>query len=167
MTHKSTSCFAMVVALSILLASPVVAQETSGLSGADTVASGVFAPAGPPLEQPIRVDAGGGCVIDLRQAYEISGTLSGSLEIDYRILVHGPCELPPVPGKFDEEWIAHGTFTGKVDGAASSCSLTYTAQVRAGGDVEGQIILGGDLVGDLKVTGNLGDGELSYYGRVN
>ena len=39
-------------------------------------------------------------MIDLKQAYDMSGTLSGSLEIDYRIPVYGPCEVPPVLGKY-------------------------------------------------------------------
>jgi len=105
------SCSFLVAVLSLLLASQSVAQTTSGETRGETEASGLFAPAGPPLEQPVRVDAGGSCVVDLRQAYVISGPLSGSLDIDYRILVHGPCEVPPVIGKYDEEWIAHGTFT--------------------------------------------------------
>lgn len=106
-------------------------------------------------------------MVELRQAYDISGTLSGSLEIDYRILVYGPCEVPPVIGKYDEEWVAHGTFTGTIDGSATSGSLTYTARVRAGGDVEGRILLGGGLNGKLAVSAIFGVGKLSYHGWVN
>jgi len=156
----------LVVVLSLLPASQSIAQETSGQTRAETEASGAFVPAGPPLEQPVRVDAGGGCVVELKQAYEISGTLSGSLEIDYRILVHGPCEEPPVLGKYDEEWIAHGTFTGTIGDAAASGTLTYTAVVQAGGEVEGRMLLGGGLDGELAISGNFGNGELSYRGRV-
>jgi len=144
-----------------------MAQDASEPTMGETEASGTFAPAGPPLEQPVRVDAGGSCVVDLRQVYDISGTLSGSLEIDYRIIVYGPCEVPPVLGKYDEEWIAHGIFRGTIDGSAASGNLTYTAQVRAGGDVEGRIVLGGGIHGELAVSGNFGDGELSYRGRAN
>ncbi len=164
---RLTSCSFLVAVLSLLSASQSMAQDTSEQTRAETEASGTFAPAGPPLEQPVRVDAGGSCVVDLRQAYEISGTFSGSLEIDYRILVYGPCDMPTVIGKYDEEWIAHGTFTGRIDGSAASGSLTYTVQVRAGGDVEGRILLGGGLDGELAVSGNFGDGKLSYHGRVN
>jgi hypothetical protein len=96
--------------------------------------------------QPVRIDAGGSCVIDLKQAYDMSGTLSGSLEIDYRILVYGPCEVPPVLGKYDEEWIAHGRFTGAAFGSAASGTLTYTADV-AGGHVDGRIVLRGTIDG--------------------
>lgn len=166
MISRLTSCSFLVAVLSLLFASQSMAQDTSGQPRAEK-ASGAFAPAGPPLGQPVRVDAGGSCVVDLRQAYDISGTLSGSLEIDYRILVYGPCEVPPVIGKYNEEWIAHGTFTGTVDGSAASGSLTYTAQVRAGGDVEGRILLVGGLNGELTVSGNFGDGKLSYHGRVD
>jgi hypothetical protein len=165
--QTSVSCGSRVAAVSLLVASLGAAQEPSGHAQADVIASGTFAPAGPPLEQPVRVKAGGSCVVDLVQAYEILGTLSGSLQIDYRILVHGPCEVPPVLGKYDEEWIAHGTFTGTVSESPASCTLTYTARVRAGGDVEGRLVLGGDVGGELTVTGNFADGALSYRGRVN
>jgi hypothetical protein len=167
MISRLTSCNLLLAALSLLVVSQSMAQDTSGQARGETEAAGTFAPAGPPLERPIRVDAGGNCVVDLRQAYDISGTLSGSLEIDYRILVYGPCEVPPVIGKHDEEWIAHGKFTGAIDGSAASGSLTYTAKVRAGGDVEGRILLGAGLDGEMAVSGNLGDGRLSYRGRVN
>jgi hypothetical protein len=113
------------------------------------------------------VDAGGNCIVDLVQNYAISGTLAGSLQIDYRIIAYGPCEVPPVVGKYDEEWIAHGVFTGTVDGSPGSGSFTYTARVKAGGDVEGRIVLGEGLDGELAVSGNFRDGRLSYRGRVN
>lgn len=167
MISRLISCNFLVAALSLLVVSQNMAQDTTGQPRSVTEAAGKFAPAGPPLEQPVRIDAGGNCVVDLAQAYAISGTLSGSLEIDYRILVYGPCEVPPVIGKYDEEWIAHGMFTGTINGSAASGSLTYTAQVRAGGAVEGRILIGGGLDGELAVSGNFGDGRLSYHGRVN
>jgi hypothetical protein len=129
-------------------------------------ASGSFAPAGPPSRPPTKVHTGRGCTIDLRQPYTISGTLTGTLDIDYRILVHGPCERAE-PGVFDEEWIARGTFTGRIRGEAASASFSYTARVRAGGDVEGAIVLGQGAEGELRVRGNFGDGELSYEGTVH
>lgn len=130
-------------------------------------ASGSFAPAGPPLAPPVRVDAGGHCIIDLQQAYTISGTLSGALEVDFRILTYGPCPAgPPVPGAFDEVWIARGTFTGAFDGAATTATLSYTASIRSGGDVKGTITFADGLSGTLRVRGNFADGALSYSGRV-
>lgn len=132
-----------------------------------TEAIGIFEPAGPPPEQPVRLDVGGNCVIDLKQAYNISGTLTGSLEIDYRILVYGPCEVPPVVGKYNEVWIAHGMFTGTFNGATASGNLSYTAQVQAGGKVGGRMLFGGSLNGEIAVSGNFGDGELSYLGWMN
>lgn len=167
MISRWTSCSLLVAIVSLLLSLQSMAQNTSGGTKDGTVASGIFAPAGPPQEQPRRVDAGGNCIVDLKQTYDVSGTLSGSLEIDYRILVHGPCELPPMIGKYNEEWIAYGTFTGTIDGSAASDSFIYTAQVRGGGDVEGRILLAGDLKGELAVSGNFADGELSYHGHVN
>jgi len=167
MISRLIFCSFLVAVLSLPFASQSVAQDTSGQAGSETAASGIFAPVGPPLEQPVRVDAGGSCVVDLRQAYDISGTLSGSLEIDFRILVYGPCEVPPVIGKYDEEWVAYGTFTGAVDGSAASGNLIYTAQVRAGGDVKGRLVFGGGIDGELAVSGNFRDGKLSYDGRMN
>ena len=167
MIKRLTYCSLLLAVSSLLFGRQIMAQDAPRQTRSEMEVSGTFAPAGIPLEQPVRVDAGGNCVVDLRQAYDISGTLSGSLEIDYRILVYGPCETPPVIGKYDEEWIVHGTFTGTINGPAASGSLTYTAQVQAGGDVEGRILLGGGLDGELAVSGNFGDGELSYDGRVN
>lgn len=164
MISRRSSCILFGSVLSVCFASLCMAQDTGAQSIREARASGTFAPSGPPQEQPVRADAGGRCVVDLRQAYDMSGTLSGSLVIDYRVLVYGPCEVPPVLGKYDEEWIAHGAFTGVLDGAAASGRMTYTAQVRAGGDVEGRIVLGGGLDGELAVFGNFGDGKLSYRG---
>ncbi len=129
-------------------------------------ATGTFAPVGPPIE-PTRVDAGGHCVVDLRQRYDVSGTLEGSFLIDYRILTYGPCpEGPPRPGTYEETWIAHGTFTGTFGEREIPADFTYTARVHRGGAVEGSIELGGGLKGDLAVTGVMAERVLSYDGQV-
>lgn len=131
-------------------------------------AQGTFAPAGPPMEPPRRVAAGGNCVIDLRQRYAASGSLSGSFEIDYRILTYGPCPAgPPAPGTYDETWVARGTFSGTFGGRPASADFTYTADVKRGGAVRGSIDLGGELSGKLTVTGNFAEGSLSYAGDVS
>jgi hypothetical protein len=169
MIGKTTGYGFWAIAWALLLAPSGVAQDSAGQAvhaARDAEASGTFAPAGQPLGPPVRVEAGGSCIIDLKQAYKISGTLSGTLDIDYRIIVYGPCEVPPIPGKYDEQWIAHGTFMGTVDGAATSGNLSYTAQVRAGGAVEGRMVLRGGLGGELAVSGNFGDGQLAYRGRL-
>jgi hypothetical protein len=130
-------------------------------------ASGTFAPAGPPLAPPVRVDAGGHCVIDLRQGYTVSGSLSGPFDIDFRILTYGPCPASsPAPGVYDEVWIAHGSFTGTLVGDAASATFTYVADIRAGGDVRGTIVLADGLEGTLRVRGNFADGALTYRGQV-
>jgi len=103
-------------------------------------------------------------VIDLRQAYSVAGTLVGTLEVDYRILTSGPCEA--APGTHDETWIAHGTFTGTANGSPASASLSYTANVEAGGEVDGRIVLGQGLEGELRVRGNFSDGKLAYDGEL-
>ncbi len=53
--------------------------------------SGSFVPAGPPSELPAKIDVGTGCLVELSQSYSIPGDLSGSMKIDYRIPVYGPC----------------------------------------------------------------------------
>lgn len=127
-------------------------------------ASGSFAPSGPPSMPPVKVEAGKSCIVDLEQPYVVLGTLSGTFTLDYRILISGPCGAPP--GTFDEEWIAHGTFTGTVNGATASGNLSYVAAVSAGGDVKGRMVLGQGLEGELEVRGNFGDRELSYRGSA-
>jgi len=127
-------------------------------------ASGTLVPAGPPMGAPVRVAAGRGCVIDLVQAYSVAGTLVGRLEVDFRILTAGPCDSPP--GTHDEDWIAHGTFSGTVDGERGSANLSYTAHVTAGGEVDGRMILAGDVEGELRIRGNFADGQLSYEGGL-
>lgn len=127
-------------------------------------ATGTFRPAGPPQKQPIRADAGRACVVDIRQAYLVTGTLSGSFDIDYRIMVLGPCGRPL--GTFDEEWIARGKFVGSLEGRGTTASFTYTAAVQSGGEVRGLIVLGQGLDGELRVRGNFSDGELIYDGKL-
>jgi ketosteroid isomerase-like protein len=137
-------------------------KELVSESGNDV--SGTLTSLGSPLEPPVRIDAGKGCIVEVRWAYTISGTLSGSIEINYRIMVAGPCGSPP--GTFDENWIAYGSFDGLVDGISKSGKFSYTANVKAGGDVEGTMIFGQGIDGELKVKGNFNDGKLSYKGRI-
>jgi len=128
-------------------------------------ASGMFAPSGTPSSPPTRVDAGESCIVDLRQPYKFSGTLNGTADIDYRILVHGPCGAPI--GTFDEDWIAYGTLSATIDGRGYDIAFSYTARVSAGGDVDGRVVLGPPVKGDLRISGNLGDGKLLYGGWVS
>lgn len=167
MILNSTTMSLVTCALALLLASAAIGQNDSEQFENGTEAEGTFAPTGPPSDQPVRVEAGGSCIIDLKQAYSISGTLSGSLAIDYRIIVYGPCETPPVPGHYDEEWIAHGTFKGRISESEAFSTFIYTAKVQAGGGVEGRIVIGDGVHGELAVTGNFGDGHLSYQGQIN
>lgn len=166
---KIATLYSLVVIYLCLSSTPIIAQDTTGQSLMEMNGlniSGTFKPKGPPLTPPVRKVAGGDCIVDIKQAYVISGSLSGSLEIDYRIIVHGPCEVPPIPGKYDEEWIAYGSFTGTVAGKSASCTIAYTAQVKAGGSVKGHMNLDNGLTGKLTVSGNFNDGELSYEGRI-
>jgi hypothetical protein len=127
-------------------------------------ASGTLAPSGAPVNPPVRVDAAGSCIVDLSQRYTFAGSLNGTSNIDYRILIHGPCGSPI--GTYDEDWIAYGTFTGTIDGKNRHIAFSYTAEVTAGGNVDGKIVLGGPAKGELRISGNFGDGVLSYRGWV-
>lgn len=144
--------------------------STMGMAGWPAVvtgqaaASGSFAPDGAPERPPVRVDAGGACVVDLVQDYTIDGALTGTLRFDYRILVRGPCGAPA--GTFDEEWIAHGSSTGSALGQSAVASVLYTAHVGAGGSVNGTATLCGGVQGRIKVTGALAERRLSYDGFV-
>lgn len=131
---------------------------------ADSVAvSGVIIPQGPPSRTPVRLDAGAGCVVDVAQDYSLQGDLEGSLSIDFRILVHGPCGSPP--GTFDEEWIAHGESAGTVMGQSYSTLLTYVAGVEDG-DILGVIVFGPGLAGRLEIVGRFEQRRLRYSGWV-
>jgi len=152
---------------------PLADADSTGMPPSDPSSAGMprrkaagwLTPVGGPLGPPSRLEAGHNCIVDVRQGYDISGTLSGSVEIDFRILVDGPCGSPP--GTFAEEWIAHGSFTGTKGGAAVSARFSYTARVHAGGDVHGRIVLGRGLEGEVRVRGNFADGRLSYEGWID
>jgi hypothetical protein len=132
--HVKPKIWLSVFALMLTCAAGFGADSTS-----DFRATGTFLPDGPP-QQPVRVDAGQGCVVDVKQKYVVNGTLTGSFDVDFRILVFGPCGHPL--GAFAEEWIATGTFVGSVHDKSTTAKFTYTATVKRGGEVSGQIVLG-------------------------
>ena len=150
------SVFAFLLTCSVVLG----ADSTSQIR-----ATGTLRPDGPPQQQPVRVDAGQGCVVDIQQSYILNGTLSGSFSVDFRILVLGPCGHPI--GKFAEEWIARGNFVGSLEGRSATAKFTYTATVKPGGEVSGLIVLGQGLDGELRIRGSFSDGELTYDGRLS
>lgn len=167
MIRRAASYCVSGLALSLFLACGSSARDSTDEPAKEanqTVASGTLTPAETPLEPPLRVDLGRLCIVEVKQSYAIAGTLSGSIEIDFRILVAGSCGLPP--GTFDEEWIAYGTFVGTVKGSPVSGSLSYVADVKAGGEVNGRIVFGQGIEGELRVHGNFSDGRLSYEGWV-
>lgn len=148
-----------VFALALTCAGVLGAHSTSQIR-----ATGTFQPDGPPQQQPVRVDAGQGCVVDVQQSYIVKGTLSGSFSVDFRILVLGPCGHPL--GTFAEEWIARGNFVGSMEGKSATAKFTYTATVEPGGEVSGLIVLGQGLEGELRIRGSFSDGELTYDGQM-
>lgn len=127
-------------------------------------ALGTFSPAGPPIGAPVRVAAGPTCIVDLIQPYTVAGSLVGRMEVDFRILVRGPCGAPP--GTYEEEWIAHGTFAGTFQGNSVSATLFYTAEVDAGGEVQGVLEFGEGLSGALAVEGRFSEGRMRYAGDL-
>lgn len=155
--------FGRPVLIAVILACPASATAQVVTADGDT-ASGTFSLANPPSRPPVRTPAGAGCVIELTQTYTVSGAMRGFFGVDYRIFVDGPCGEPP--GAFDEEWIAVGTFDGTLREREATGAFRYTARVRAGGDVNGRIVFGQGMAGELTVRGNFGDGGLSYVGSV-
>lgn len=135
-----------------------------GTIQAGATVKGKLSPVGAPVGAPIRAEAGPACVVDLTQRYAVDGGLSGRMEINYRILVHGACGSPA--GTFDEEWIAHGTFAGILEGDSASGTFVYTAKVRDKGQVSGTLAFGSGLDGELTIRGRFSDGSLAYAGVV-
>ena len=158
--------FKLIIVISLFMMNIILAQDsTSAPDMPDGIkAAGEFFPSGPPQEKPDRIVAGKSCIVDLIQSYTISGTLSGKIVFNYRILVKGPCGSPP--GTFDEEWIAYGKFDGKFNDNSASGNMSYTANVKEGGEVNGIIVLGQGLEGELHVYGSFGDRKLSYKGLL-
>jgi len=163
---KMENYFGLIVGVSLIMMNiGPVKDSTAAMDMKNGIeAAGEFFPSGPPQKKPKRIEAGKSCIVDLTQSYTISGILSGIIEFNYRILVKGPCGS--TPGTFDEEWIAYGKFTGNVNSTVTSGNMSYTAKVKAGGEVNGRIVLGQGLEGELQVNGNFKDGKLSYKGQI-
>jgi len=145
--------------LSLLLVTPALAQTPTG----DFEAKGTFRPAGPPGHVS-RSQIGDDCVVDLVQGYTLDGALSGSMQIDFRIFVAGPCGMPP--GTYDEHWIARGEYVVRVGDSTREGPLVYLAEVKAGGGVEGRIRLADGLRGTLMVGGRFRAGFMRYRGKL-
>lgn len=158
--------FTLIIVVSLFMININLAQDsTSAMYKKDGIkAAGEFSPSGSPTKKPERIEAGKSCIVDLIEPYNISGTLSGKIIFNYRIIVKGPCGSPP--GTFNEEWIAYGNFSGKINGATASGKMSYTATVKVGGEVNGIIVLGQGFEGKLHVYGSFSDRKLFYKGLV-
>ena len=134
--------------------------------GAETSveSSGRFIPNSPPTNV-VRTEVGNNCIVDLDQSYDLSGTLVGSMKINFRIVIHGPCGSPP--GTFYEEWIAHGEYSAMTSNLTLQGPLVYLATVEADGKVSGEIRLSGAAHGTLIVSGSFQDGFMEYSGRLS
>ena len=149
-------------ACGVLLALAATLPSASGQGAPGEFVSletGIIIPAGPPVAAPVRVDAGDSCIVDVVLPYVVAGSLEGTAEINYRIDVKGPC-AEAVPGRFDETWIARGIFRG----LPGDASFVYVADVKAGGKLKGELVLGQGLSGWLRVSGSLADDHLDYRG---
>jgi len=160
--HRGTLALTLIPAL---LSTMGAGARPGSAVGSATAVAGTFAPAGRPAAPPVRVAAGRRCIVDLVQAYEVEGDLAGRFEIDFRILIDGPCGRPP--GTFAEQWIAHGSFEGTLREAPASARLSYLGTVRAGGEVDARMVLDQGLARELRVSGRFGEGRLSYEGSVD
>lgn len=148
----------------LLLLLFVSAIDALGQVQSDLKLSGTFRPSAPP-EEPARRKVGSGCVVDLKQTYDLEGSLAGEMVIDFRIFVAGDCTRPP--GTFDEHWISYGTYAVRAQQEEYRGALVYLATVKAGGKVKGTLTLDGELSAELEVTGNFEDGYMSYSGAKN
>lgn len=153
------STFLLVPGFLVLLGTTAPAQATV----TDIQVSGTFKPAGPP-DHPVRTEVGDTCVVDLGQRYTIDGTITGTMQIDFRIFVAGPCGAPP--GTFEEHWIARGRYSVRVGESTREGPLVYLADVKAGGRVDGRLTLAEGVQGGLEVQGNFNEGVMRYRGRL-
>lgn len=145
----------------LLLLLLVSAIDAMGQAQTVLKLSGTFRPSAPP-EELARRKVGTGCVVDLKQTYDLEGSLVGEMVIDFRIFVAGDCTKPP--GTYDEHWISYGTYVVRVQETEYTGALIYLATVKAGGKVEGTLTLDGELSAELKVAGSFQDGYMSYSG---
>ncbi len=90
---KMKSYYILIIC-SLLMMNITLAQDsTSAMDNKDKIeAVGEFSPEGPP-KNPKRVEAGKGCIVDLIESYNFSGSLSGKIVFNYRILIKGPWRL--------------------------------------------------------------------------
>ena len=125
-----------------------------------TEVSGTMDREGYPKTPLDKENAGGGCIVDVTQEHSVSGSMSGTLEIDYRLLIAGSCESQAEMD--DQEWIAHGVFEGMVDDSSRAASFSYVGEVKDGGNLEGTIVFSGGLVVELRIMGSFCDAPLCY-----
>ncbi len=160
MSERPSIPVAVAVALTLAVSSTAAGPEAQRV----LEVQGSYEPSGPP--HPERRPVGDLCVVDLEQSYRVDGSLSGTMTVDYRIFVAGPCGSPP--GTFDEHWIAIGRYDLECPGGTGPATgdLVDVAEVSAGGHVAGKITLAGDLRGSLRIDGNFREGSIHYAGSI-
>ncbi|MGH3032011.1 MAG: hypothetical protein ACRDNE_14850 [Gaiellaceae bacterium] len=154
-------------AVTLAIAVAALGGGASAQASAPEVASGTFA-APPPVPDRVTT-AGRNCFVELDDRFVLAGTLAGTLDLDFRLVFHGPCFASR--GEFH----AKGTFTGTA--TTGGVARTGTVQavfngVFAGPEAEGKLVLrqgdGGltGLHGVLVLTGTPGVGG-TYSGSVH
>ena len=99
----------------------------------------------------------GECLLPLQGTHVYSGDLEGTMNLDYRILLHGPCDPEAEIGDLDESWIVTGRFDGAVNGRTGAFDIFYIAD-----------ITDKHLTGQMAVVPGSGSGELAgIRGLIN
>jgi hypothetical protein len=113
--------------------------------------------------------AGQVCHIDLNAGFSFEGDLDGDFSASFKIVRFGPCDLTvPAPDRF----IAHGTYTGSVQGNEGSFDFVFQGGVNDEGIAQGRLVVlqGSDdlstLRGNIMLSGMAGVGG-DYAGQVH
>lgn len=79
------------------------------------------------------------------------------MDLDYRILIHGPCNQDGQIGDQNESWIVNGRFDGAVDGRTGTFEIFYIVD-----------ITDKHLTGQMAIVPGSGTGELAgIRGLIN
>jgi hypothetical protein len=158
----------MKLVIGALLAALVLLMPTTGLHAAPPEAvEGTFSVGN--LELVSARPAGQVCHIDLNAGFSFDGDLDGDFYASFKIVRFGPCNLTVLaPDRF----IAHGTYTGSVQGNEGSFDFIFQGGVNDEGMAQGRLVVlqgSGDLSnlrGNIVLSGVAGVGG-DYAGQVH
>lgn len=107
------------------------------------------------------------CLVELTATFRLEGTFDGGFVADFRNVHFGLCDEPA-----KAVVVAHGTFTGEVDGAPGSFDFIIAGKIDAKSLAEGDLVIGRGadelprLNGRITLTGITGVGG-AYDGRIH